>query len=270
MTTKGEGLGLRGSFGAAYKVMGGLGLGVSMLYSKSAGSTTAKAHNNDDNLIIDKTETSSYAFILGLRASAMKGAVNSGFTVRLPSSTSSKGSTRYPALAGDAEAPKKSSGKGPLGIGIGVDALVLDSFIPFAEIHYTGWNALRSEKQDQVLEQAEVDYYNTTDFILGSDYRLDQYKFTLAYGMYQSYLGDGIMKNESDDGLEVIGMEFQNITGVAHNDLAAGFEFPYRSGRIQTGFLYVSGQREVGNKSRGYGTYKLDIFSLTASGSFPL
>lgn len=270
VTTKGEGLGLRGSFGAAYKVMSGLGLGVSMLYSRSGGSTTAKAHDNDENLIIDKTETTSYAFILGLRASAMRGSLNSGFTIRFPAFSNTKGSTRYPALAGDEEAPKKSSGKGPLGIGFGADLVLFEGFTPFGEVHYTNWNSLRSEKQEQVLEQAEVDYFSTTDLIFGTDYRLSDYRISLAYGIYQSNIGDGVMKNEADDGLEVIGMEFQNVTGIAHNDLAAGFEFPFKDGNIQTGFLYVSGRRQVGNQSRGYGSYELEIFSLTASCTYHL
>lgn len=270
VTTKGEGVGYRGSLGVSYRIMSGLGLGASVLFSKSGGTTKAETHGSDEVLIIDRTESSSYGLLLGLRGSALRGRVNSGFTVRLPSSTRATGSTRYPALAGDAEAQKKSSSKGPLGFAAGIDAQVFERLVPFAEIHYTNWASIRTQKKDQVLDQAEVDYFNTTDFIVGTDLLAAGMRFSLSYGIYQSSIGDGIMKNESEDDRELIGMEFQDVGGLPHNDVAAGCEFQAGATRVQTGLLYVSGQREVWKKARGYGEYKISIFSLTASASVPL
>ena len=268
--TKGEGLTLRSSLGVAYKIMSGLGLGLSMTYGSSKGSTTAKTHGSDEELLIDKTESSTYRFILGIRASALKGTLNSGLAIHLPSTTKSKGYTQYPVLAGDEKAPKSGSSKGPMTIGIGGNAEFFGFLIPFVEVRYTNWVSLKSQTQDQVLEQAEVDYYNTTDIIVGSDMKLSEYKITFAYGMYQSYIGDGVMKNESEDEKEVIGMEFQNLTGVAHSNLALGFDMPLWSGRLQTGLMYISGERDVWNKARGYGHYELSIFSVTAGTAFAL
>jgi hypothetical protein len=88
--------------------------------------------------------------------------------------------------------------------------------------------------------------------------------------MYQSYIGDGVMKNESEDEKEVIGMEFQNLTGVAHSNLSLGIDMPLWSGRLQTGLMYISGERDVWNKARGYGHYELSILSVTAGTAFAL
>lgn len=270
VTNKGEGVSMRSSLGVAYKIMSGLGVGLSMTYSSSKGSTTAKTHDSDENLMIDKTESSTYRFILGIRASALKGTLNSGLAIHLPATTRSKGYTQYPALAGDEKAPKSGTGKGPMTIGLGGNGEFFGFFIPFAEVRYTNWASLREQKQDQVLEQAEVDYYNTTDIIIGSDFKLSEYKVTFAYGMYQSYIGDGVMQSEADDNRELIGMEFQNMSGVAHSNLALGFDMPLWSGRLQTGLMYISGERDVWNKARGYGHYELSIVSVTAATTFAL
>ena len=270
VTTKGEGVSLRSSFGVAYKVMTGLGVGLSMTYGSSKGSTTAKTHGGDEDLMIDKTDTTTYRFILGVRASALRGTLNSGLAIHLPAVSKSKGSTQYPALAGDAKAPKSGSYKGPMTIGLGGNGEFFGFLIPFGEVRYTNWATLRNQKQDQVLEQAKVDYFNTTDIIIGSDFKISEYKVTFAYGMYQSYIGDGVMKSESEDDKELIGMEFQNMTGVAHSNLALGFDMPLWSGRLQTGLMYISGERDVWNKGRGYGHYELSILSVTASTSFAL
>lgn len=265
VTTKGEGLGYRGSLGLGYKVMSGLGFGASALFSKSSGTMTAKTHGSEETLIIDKTESSSHGYLLGMRASALKGKVNSGWVLRLPMMTQGRGSTRYPALAGDAEAPKRTSSKGPMGYSASFDATVFGWLTPFAEARYTNWSALRSQKKDQVLEEAEVDYFDTTDLIFGTDFLVAGLRFNLAYGLYQSHIGDGIMKNEAEDDRELIGMEFQDFGGVAHNDLAGGCQFNAGSTKIQIGFVYITGERDVWQKARGYGTYELSVLSLTAS-----
>jgi hypothetical protein len=267
VTTKGNGVGYRGSLGVSYRIMSGLGIGASVLFSKSGGTTTAKTHGSGEVLIVDRTESSSYGLLLGVRGSVLRGRVNSGLSVRMPSTNRGTGSTRYPALAGDAEAPKKSSSKGPMGIAAGFDALLSERIVPFAEVHYTNWSSIRTQKRDQVFDEAEVDYFNTTDLILGTDLLAAGMRFSLSYGIYQSSIGDGIMKSESEDDRELIGMEFQDVGGLPHNDVGAGCEFLAGTTRIQTGLLYVSGQREVWKKARGYGEYQISIFSLTVSAS---
>ncbi len=268
VTTKSEGVSLRSSLGVAYKVMSGLGVGLSVNYGSSKGSTTAKTHGSDENLLIDETDSTTYRFILGVRASALKGTLNSGFALHLPATSKTKGSTQYPALAGDAKAPKSGSSRGPTTLALAGNGEFFGSFIPFGEVRYTNWASLRNQRKDQVLELAEVDYYNTTDIIIGTDFKISAYKVTFGYGMYQSHIGDGVMKNESDDNKELIGMEFQNISGVAHNDLALGLDIPLTTGRLQTGLLYISGERDVWNKARGYGHYELSILAITASTTF--
>lgn len=266
--TGGKGVSYQGALGVAYRFLETYSAGLSLLVS--GGTSTLKATEADGDGVLVKSQNKSYSYqvLLGGRGTWLDDRIQAALTVRAPSRTKSKGRTDYPALDGGTDTA--SSGKGPLAYGGAVSGLVTDSLAPFVEVLHTNWHALRTQGGEVLFDRVDIDYYDTNDVMVGADYVIGKNQATLAAGFFQSELGDGVMAAEAGDGRELIGYGIQNAEAIGFSTYAAGYKFTRDSGYLQTGLTYTTGDREVGRKARGYGTYKLKYYAVVAGGIWRL
>jgi hypothetical protein len=247
--------------------MPGLTLGVSLLTSAGSSVTSAYDASSDDLISEDDTSSQTVGFLAGVRGFALERKMTTAVALKLPSTTTTKGTTRLPPLGEDAVIDKDGTAKGPLGIGIGA-SYYMDGVRPFFEYVREQWKALRSQEGFTGVTEAPVDYFDTNDIKLGVDYGWGPHRVTGAFATYQSHLGDGIMKELADDGEEIIGMEFQNLDAIPYRVFAGGYRYAYSDGYFQTGVSYLNGKRDVWEKARGYGDYELTILTVVAGGVY--
>lgn len=253
--------------GGAYE-LGDYAIGLSVL--ADGGTSTLKATESDGDgvLVESKSRNRSHQVVLGGRGAWSDGRVDGVLTVQLPAHSQSKGRTDYPALDGGVDT--SSEGKGPLAYGAGVKVRATEKLSPFVEVLHTDWRALRANNGRSLFKKVDVDYYDTNDVSLGVDVATQGNTATAAAGFYQSELGDGIMAKESNDGVERQGFGMQDVESIGFKTYALGYRIARKTSDIQTGLTYSSGERFVGRKSRGYGSYELRYFSIVAGGIWRL
>lgn len=259
-----KGVSYQGAFGGSYRIGGVYAVGLSLLFSGGTSTFKATESDGDGVLIESKSKSYQYQFLLGAKGAWLEERLEGVFTVRLPSRSKSKGRIEYPALDGGVDTSSES--EGPWSAGAGISYLVADKLTPFAEVLHTNWKALSEDGGRSVFDKVDVDYYDTNDFSFGADYAIGKNEATLAAGFFQSELGDGVMAKEADDGKELSGFGMQNVESIGFTTYAAGYRIVKKQGHLQTGFTYTAGDREVGRKARGYGSYTLRYYSLVAGG----
>ncbi len=259
-----KGISYQSALGASYRIAGSYAVGLSLLLSGGTSTLKATEADGDGVLIESRSKSYNYQLLIGGRGSWLEDRLEGVLTVHLPSRGKSKGRIEYPALDGGVDTSSESTG--PWAAGVGVSYRVTDKLTPFAEVLHTNWKALSEGGRFSVFNKVDVDYYDTNDVSLGADYAIGKNAATLAAGFYQSELGDGVMAKESDDGKELAGFEMQNVESIGFSTYAAGYRFVRKQGHLQTGFTYTSGDREIGKKSRGYGSYELRYYSIVAGG----
>lgn len=259
----GKSMGYRGSFGAAYRVISGLTLGVSFL--ASAGESVAAASNVDTDEVVLRSgnQSKTQEVILGVRGQALNGRITGALTLRPGSNSTVKSRTELPTLGPEAVLEKNTKVKGPRAVGAAVEGRVWRGLSPFVELVHEQWGALRSQVNSSGLDEGKSDYFNTTDTMVGATYIDGPNKMIGGYGIYQSHLGDGIWASQSADGEALIGQEFANIDGLPYEVYAFGYSRRYAKAQLTTVVSYAAGHREVWEKAKGYGSYSLQILSLT-------
>lgn len=262
--TGSKGVGVSASLGVAYKFLERYAAGMSVLYSQ--GTSTLKATESEGGgvLIESESKSQSHQLIYGLRGIFWQDRIEAVLTFRPPSRSKSKGRTEYPALGGGTD--NQGTGKGPTSYGVATSVRVTERIIPFVEYKRTNWKELRKQGGEVVFDRVDVDYYDTDDVMAGVSYEWNDRRVTLAAGFFQSELGDGIMAQESDDGIELIGYEFQDFEAIGFTTYAAGYRLELPKGYLQTGATYTKGERSIPREARGYGNYELTYYSLVAGG----
>jgi hypothetical protein len=144
-----------------------------------------------------------------------------------------------------------------------VEGRVWKGLSPFFEAYTEKWGAQRSQERSSGIDEAEADYFDTTDIMLGASYTDGPDKLTAGYGVFQSHIGQGILASQSADGKALIGQEFRDIDGLPYDVWSVGYSGRYPRAQITTALSYTKGRREVWSKAKGYGSYELSLIAFT-------
>lgn len=259
----GDELGYRGSLGAAFKVMSGLTVGAAVQLSAGSGSVEAKNSETQETVLRESSKSSTQATVFGIRGNALKGRVAGVFTFRPGSTTKVTSRTELPTLGPEAVLDQSKTVDGPMAYGAGVEGRVWKGLSPFVEVYFEKWGALRSQERSSGIDEAEADYFDTTDIMLGASYTDGPDKILGGYGIFQSHIGQGILASESADEKGLIGQEFRDIDGLPYDVWSVGYSGRFPRAQITTALSYTKGRREVWNKAKGYGSYELSLIAFT-------
>lgn len=262
--SEGEGkLGYRASVGAAYEAMPGLKLGMAIQAFRSS----SRIQGDDARATLEPTIFRSNstvrreAIVFGCRGSALKGRLQGVLTLN-PGAITHIDENRELTQLG-AELDNSSVKRGPLGIGAGVEGRIWSGFSALIELEHEQWSRLRSQKLAVGTDKVEADYFDSTDLKLGASYRNGGQSLRAGAGVYQSHLGQGIMKKYSANGEASLGQTFADVDSLPYVSYALGYSVELEAFTLKSALSYSSGSREVWEKAVGAGHYNLTLMSLS-------
>ena len=266
-TSSGNGFGYKASIGLAYNLDPALKFGLSLLIFQNGSDTEITDYATDEVIATQTSQFQSTRVILGYKGLYFDNLLRLGLTLKLPATINYTGETSIDALGPEATADTARTEKGPFEYGIAL-AFRMNQFIPFLEYRLAQWSNLEDQEGYVGIRQTRYDYFDASRVIFGGNIVLSNAsRFTFAYGIFQSHLGEGIFAAEAVNDEELVGMQIQNIDAIPHQRYAIGYRYGYPGGHLQLGLFHMDGTHDVWAKSAGYGNYKLQIFGTTIGGT---
>lgn len=139
----------------------------------------------------------------------------------------------------------------------------LQNYVASAEVQYREHSKTNGDIFTFTARDAVTDNHDTVSYIMGVKRASNWGTIGYSFGLFPSYVGDGMIASRTESNTEYKGNSFGNLDGVSRQTHAVFSELQSRFGKHSLGISYSTGTREMSEDTRGYGTYNLQSVILS-------